>query len=687
MVISKCFFIVLIACCALCSKAQVFASNPLLVRSSERIQFNKVTAPVIRQAVASLIDVSNVRVKRISDVPAKAQTSANTLMAFDELYYDLGDLSMKLGLIASTYPDDSARDAANNEAERLSVYVNNLFLNEGLYKALKQFASASTSKQIKPNHEKFLRETILLFEKNGMKLTAPQRKELQVLNEKIISYGIQFDRNLAEYKDSVQFTEEELKGVPASTKDPWKRANGKYMVTVNGPNATEVLSNADSDATRRTMYLRYNNRAYPKNIKVLDSLFYYRQQFAKKLGFKSYAEYALIDKMAATPATVWSFEYDLIDKLTSHVTEELNELRQVKHQLQPNVSDSIYEWDLSYYRKKLLDTKYQLNTDEVKQYFEMNNTLQGMFTVYQNLLSIQIKEVQNVPVWHPKVRAYEMYKEGKKIGNFYLDLFPRPNKYTHFACFPISQYRAANGKEVLPVSALICNFPEGNGSQPSLLYHVDVITLFHEFGHLVHSMLGRSDIASQGPFSVKGDFTEAPSQFLENWVWQYESLKLFAKHYKKGQVLPQELFNKMKQTQLVGISLQYIRQAYLGMLDFTYEDKYDSIKSTGRNLVEVSKDLTAMRQVPFVEGSHFIAGFTHLNGYAANYYGYLWSKVYAEDMFSVFKKNGVMDATTGIRYRDEVLEKASTKEEMEMLRTFLGREPNSDAFLQSLGIK
>jgi Zn-dependent oligopeptidase len=551
---------------------------------------------------------------------------------------------------------------------------------------MKQYASSPSAKTLKPNQQKFLREMIFSFEKNGMKLNAAQRKELLALNEKIISYGIQFDRNLAESKDSVEFTEADLRGVSDITKQPWKRPTGKYMVTVNGPNYTEIVNNADNDSTRRTMLLRYNNRAYPKNMQVLDSLFYYRRQYANKLGFKSYAEYALADKMAAKPATVWNFEYDLVNKLTPHVTEEMNELRQMKKQLRPNSSDTLYDWDIAYYKKKLLDTKYQVNSDQVKEYFEMNNTLRGMFTVYEKLLNIQIKEVTNVPVWFSKVKSYEMYKEGKKIGNFYLDLFPRANKYTHFACFPISQYRMQNGKEILPVSALVCNFPEGNASQPSLLYHSDVTTLFHEFGHLVHSMLGRSDIASQGPFSVKGDFTEAPSQFLENWVWQYESLSLFAKHYKTGEVLPQALFNKMKQTQLVGIAMQYIRQAYLGMLDFTYEDKYDSLQTNHISIMDVSKSLSSIRQVPFTEGTHFIAGFTHLNGYAANYYGYLWSKVYAEDMFSVFKKNGVMDTKTGVKYRQEILEKASTREEMDMLRSFLGREPNSDAFLESLGI-
>lgn len=680
-------FASLLVFCIYPSIAQLPASNPLLVHTNDRIKFNAVTAPTIRQAVSAVIKLSDARVKKIISVPSNARTLSNTLMAFDELGYEIGDLSMKLGLIASTYTDDSSRNAANEQGEKISVYANNLFLNEGLYKALKLYSSSASVKSLKPNQQKFLREAILLFEKNGMKLNAAGRKELQALNEKIISYGIQFDRNLAEYKDSVEFTEADLQGVSAVTKQPWKRANGKYMVTVNGPNYTEIISNADSDSTRRTIFLRYNNRAFPNNLKVLDSLFYYRSQYAKKLGFRSYAEYALVDKMAASPATVWNFEYDLVNKLTPHVTTELNELRQVKRQLRPGSGDSLHDWDLAYYKKKLLDSKYQVNSDEVKEYFEMNNTLQGMFTVYQNLLNIQIKEVKNVPVWYPKVKSYEMFKEGKKIGNFYLDLFPRANKYTHFACFPISQYRIQNGKEILPVSALICNFPEGNASQPSLLYHTDVTTLFHEFGHLVHSMLGRSDIASQGPFAVKGDFTEAPSQFLENWVWQYESLKLFAKHYKTGQVLPQSLFNKMKQTQLVGIATQYIRQAYLGILDFTYEDKYDSLRNNGISIMDVSKSLTSLRQLPFEEGSHFIAGFTHLNGYAANYYGYLWSKVYAEDMFSVFRTNGVMDAKTGVRYRQEILEKASTKEEMEMLRSFLGRDPNSQAFLESLGIK
>lgn len=656
------------------------SKNVLLIHSNAPIAFDKITAARIQEATTEVLALCDARIKKITSSPA----AGNPLLAADELLYDLGDLSSKLGLIAQTYTDAAARDASNEALEKLYAYSSNLFLNADLYKVLKGFETSAAAKKLPANHKKFLKEGIIAFEKNGMKLDENQREQLKAINEKVINWGLLFDKNVAASKDSVQFTEEQLAGVPDNTKAAWKRANG-YVVYVNGPNSTDISRYASDSETRHTMSLAYGNRAYPKNIQALDSLFYYRQQLANKLGFKSYADYAVVDKMAASPAKVWAFENDLIAKLTPKVTSDLEELKQLKHQSEPNAATTIHPWDISYYTKKLLDSKYQLNTDEVKQYFEMNNTLKGMFTVYQKLLGIVIKETKGVPTWFDKVKTFEVFKDGKKTGIFYLDLFPRPNKYTHFACFPISQYRIANGKEVLPVSALICNFPVSKGSEPSLLDHSDVITLFHEFGHLVHSMLGRSDLASQSPFSVKGDFTEAPSQFLENWCWEYDALKLFARHYKTGKILSPELFKKMKQAQLVQSGTYYIRQVYLGMLDFTYHDKYDSIK--GKDITRVSKDVYAFTQLPFAEGSHFICSFTHLNGYAANYYGYLWSRVFAEDMFSIFRKKGVMNAALGIRYRKEILEKASSLDEMQMLRNFLGREPNSKAFLESLGLK
>ncbi|HEY4154345.1 MAG TPA: M3 family metallopeptidase [Puia sp.] len=656
--------------------------NPLLVHNNQPIAFNKVDAGVIRDAVSGVIRLSDQRIRKILRLPLSGTGPGSVLAAYDELIYDLNDLGVKLGLIAQTYPSDSSRDAANNGSQALSEYQTRLLLNEELYKKLKSYESA-TAGSMKPNQKKFVREQVLIFENNGMKLDSAGRKELQEISDRITALGLQFDKNLAVSRDSLLFDDTELKGVPDNVKEAWKTPSGKFVVYINTPNAENILMHAEEDNTRRQMYIKYNNRAYPENSKVLDSLFYYRQKYADRLGYKSYAEYALVDKMAANPQNVWNFENNLKEKLAPQVTADLNELRQIKHGLHPELPDTIFAWDIHYYKNILLDTKYKLNTDEVKEYFEMNNTIRGMFEVYRRLLGVTVKETSGIPTWYSKVKTFEMYKEGKKIGSFYFDLYPRENKYTHFACFYISQDRVAGGKETLPVAALICNFPEAAAGKPTLVNHADVIVLFHEFGHLVHAMVVRSDIASQ-PLTIKPDFVEAPSQFLENFCWEYPSLKLFAKHYKTGAVLPEALFEKLKSTQHVLDAMYYTQQLYYGIIDFTFHDKYDSIK--GRDINQVSADLHPMVQYPFVEGTHFIASFGHLNGYAANYYGYLWSRVFAQDIFSVFQKNGIMDPKTGTRYRKDILEVAGSEEEMDMLRHFLGREPNSDAFMKSIGL-
>lgn len=663
-------------------QAQNGTTNILLRHDNKPIDFTKINDATIKDAVAVVIKSSDEKIKNI--IAVKNQTVANTLVAYDDLQYELSDLSMKIGLIQSTYSNDKIREAAYSESEKISVYGSNIGLNEPLYKALKKF-STQKGLVLTVKQKKFLSEVLLSFEKNGMKLTAVERKPLEEINNQLIKLGNEFDKNIAGSKDSLTFSEDELKGIDPEMLKSWKRPNGKYVVSVNGPNVILVGESADNSNTRKIFGEHYNNRAYPQNIAVLDSLLFYRNAYAKKLGFSSYAAYSLIDKMAAKPENVWSFENDLIKKLTPLVTDELKTLKAFKNEVSPTESDVLNGWDFAYYSKKLLNAKYQLNKDEVKEYFEMNNTIEGMFKVYESLLGIQIKPASNMPVWDSKVKTYEIWSEGKKAGSFYLDLFPRPNKYTHFACFPMSQYSKKGIVEILPQAALICNFPEGTANEPSLLPHNNVVTMFHEFGHLVHWLLAHPEIASQNSFGVKGDFAEAPSQFLENWCWEYDALKLFAKHYKTGEILPKALFDKMKQTQQVNVGSFYIRQVSLGLIDFTYEDKYQETKQKG--VLKVFKDITILNQMPFDDNNHMICSFGHLSGYGANYYGYLWSKVYAQDMFSIFKKNGVMDKATGIKYRKEILEKGSTATEIEMVEKFLGRKPNSDAFLESLGIK
>ena len=674
---------------AMLSPLAVFAQsktavNPLLTRSNAPTHFEKVDSAVIHNAVTQVLKECDVRIKAIISVPAGKQTVANTNNQFDELYYALSDLGSKLSVIGATYENDKTRNEATAQGDRLSGYFSDILLNIDLYKALKRFSKSASAKTLRADQKKFITETLVSFEVNGTNLSDAGRAALKKTNEKLIALASSFDRNIAEYKDSAKFTAAQLQGVPEAISKAWKRDDGTYIVTINGPNFSNINKYADDENTRHTMFVKYNNRAYPKNIVVLDSMLYYRQQLADQLGYKSYASYALVQKMAAKPENVWSFLDDLRDKLTPHVPEALAELRAIKHQLHPELKDSVYAWDNSYYSKKLLDTKYQLNTDELKPYFEVNNTINGMLGFYQKLFGFTIKEVTGLPVWYSKVKTYELFKDGKKMGTFYLDLYPRANKYTHFACFPISFYNYNNGKEILPAGSLICNFPEGANGEPSLLTHGDVEAMFHEFGHLVHFLLSHPALASQNAFSVKGDFVEAPSQFMENFTWNYDCLKLFAKHYKTGEVMPKALFDKLDKVRLLGISNSTIAQVYYAMIDFTYEDRYAQTKNKG--VWQVSKDLYKMTQMPFVEDTHFICSFNHLSSYGANYYGYLWSKVYAQDIFSEFEKNGVLSPATGVKYRKLILEKGGTQDEVIMLQNFLGRKPNSKAFLKSIGL-
>jgi len=276
-------------------------------------------------------------------------------------------------------------------------------------------------------------------------------------------------------------------------------------------------------------------------------------------------------------------------------------------------------------------------------------------------------------------------QDGKIISRFYIDLYPRPNKYSHAACFPMIGSKETENGPQLPTATLVCNFPAPTADMPSLLPHGDVETFFHEFGHVLHSVLTKTKLSSQSGTSVSRDFVEAPSQIFENWTWDYESLKLFAKHYKTGEVLPKELFDKMLAAKNVGSGLANTQQVYYGIFDFTLHDKYDPTSS--QPVVEVMKELqNKITLYPYLEGTQMFASFGHLMGYAAGYYSYLWALVYADDMFSIFDKNGIMDKATGLKYRDIILANGSSRDELEMVVEFLGRQPSQDAFFKAIGL-
>jgi len=321
----------------------------------------------------------------------------------------------------------------------------------------------------------------------------------------------------------------------------------------------------------------------------------------------------------------------------------------------------------------------------VKEYFAADAVFDGLFQIAQHLFGVQFEEVKDPSVWNKDVRMFNVKKDGKVIARFYTDLYPRPNKFSHAACFPMIKGKGTPQGYQMPVATLVCNFPAPTEDTPSLLSHSEVETFFHEFGHVLHNVLTTAQLSTQSGTSVSRDFVEAPSQIFENWTWNYSALKLFAKNYKTGEVLPESLFEKMVAAKNVGSGLSNTQQVFYGMIDFTLHDKYDptSATTTTEVVTELQNSITLY---PHLEGTHMQAAFGHLMGYAAGYYGYLWSLVYAQDMFSVFEQNGIMDVETGLRYRDIILSNGGSRDELEMVVEFLGREPNQDAYFKSIGL-
>ncbi|KAA5543292.1 M3 family metallopeptidase [Adhaeribacter rhizoryzae] len=660
--------------------------NPLLPELNGVINFKAVTVADIKNATDQAIADTKANLQNIYAIKPGQHTFANTMLASDNLSDKFVSVLTGVNILANASPDTALLKQAQKSLEILDKLSNELELDEKLYAAVKAYSQSVEAKKLTGARQKFVRETIESYERNGFALTPEKRKELQEINNKISELGLAFDRNIAAHKDYLLVSEADMQGLPEDYRKSRKKEGDKYIITLDGPSYTTFMRYAVSEQARRQLYIKYYNRAADKNLDVLKQLLAERQKMANLLGYPTYAAYRTADRMVKTPDAVWQFENNLIARVKQKTQQDVAELLAVKQAYLKNpTATTLSPWETAFYNDQLMRTKYQLDQEQLKEYFALDNVLSGLFQITQNLFNIQYSEVKNASVWHPEVRLFEVKQNGATIGRFYLDLHPRDNKYTHAACFPIRKGKQYGKTYQLPTAALICNFNAPTADKPALLTHSQVNTFFHEFGHVLHNMLTKAELGSQSGTSVKRDFVEAPSQIFENWVWDYNALKLFAKHYKTGEILPAALHQKMLAARNVGSGIAASQQIFYGILDFTLHDKFNP------NGTQTSTDLVKELQnsiLPFsyLEGTNMQAAFGHLNGYGASYYGYLWSKVYAEDMFSVFQKNGILDAKTGARYRDIILASGASRDEYELVKEFLGREPNPEAFFKSLGI-
>jgi thimet oligopeptidase len=663
------------------------ASNPLFFGFNETVLFSDLSVDYIKEATESSLNTATKSLDKLYAISKEDRTFNNTMLELDNIYNEASNVYGCVYLMGSVHPDDDVRNQALQSRSEFAKFFNEIQLDENLYRAVKDYSESDEAQGLTGYEAKFVKETVEDFERNGFALSEEKREELKVINNKISDLSLLFQKNISSVDDYLIVEDADMEGMEEDYKKSRKMDDGKYKIDLSYPSYIPFMKFSKSDASRKALYKKFRNRAAAENLEILNKVLILRKQMAELLGYKTYAEYRVEDRMAKSPATVWDFENDLVDKVKEKAVLDYEELLDVKRStLNDDSIDVINTWESSFYNNILLKQKYDLDQNMLKEYFATDNVIDGLFQIAQHLFNVEFEEVSTPSTWQEDVRFFNVKRDGEIISYFYMDLYPRANKYSHAACFPMIAGKETDKGYQKPVATLVCNFPPPTEDRPSLLSKREVETFFHEFGHVLHNVLTQTKLSSHSGTSVARDFVEAPSQIFENWTWNYESLKLFATHYETGEVLPYALYERMLAAKNVGSGLSTLQQIYYGMIDFTLHDKYDP--TSAEPTTEIVKNLqNEITLYPYVDGTHMHASFGHLMGYAAGYYGYLWSRVYAEDMFSVFELNGIMDQSTGVRYRDIILASGGSKDELEMVVEFLDRSPNQDAFLRSLGLE
>ncbi|MFQ6608063.1 MAG: M3 family metallopeptidase [Fidelibacterota bacterium] len=663
-------------------------SNPLLFSVNETIHFADLKEGDILKATNAALAKADLLLNDILAVEDESRTFDNTILLLDDLYNVIGKVDNPAGLMSEVHPVASIREEADSSMILLSKYMNELSVNEELYKAIVTFGETEEGKKLSGVEKKYLEDEIRSFERQGIALPEDKRQELTQIKNNLTKLLLEFSKNISEYADTLVVTREQMEGTPEWYKKAMFDSSSRaYKIDISYPSRRVFMRYSKSKEARYALSEKFLNRAADKNLSLIPKICKERQKIADLLGYPTYAAYVLAERMPKKPETVWDFEIELRNALKEKSNQELSELLAFKMREEGIAASEIDYWELHYLENIRAEEKYHVDEEEVKQYFELETVLKGLFEITQQVFGLTYRPVENPSVWHPEVLMYQMYdsETGDLMGQFYLDLYPRANKYSHAAMFSLVKGKRIGEQYQHPVASLVTNFPKPSDELPSLLSHDEAETFFHEFGHLIHGLVTTTDYYSFSGTSVDRDFVEAPSQILENWVWNKETLKLFAKHYKTGNTIPDELLDRMLAAKNKSSGGDYSFQVFLGTLDMTLHDgKWDPENET---VVEVAqrlhKEILNWNETP---GTARIASFGHLAGYAASYYGYAWSRVLAQDMFSIFEKEGILNPDTGKRFRNTVLAPGGSKDPMNLVQEFLGREPNNKAFMRSLGL-
>lgn len=603
---------------------------------------------------------------------AAPYTVERVLNPLNDIQILLFDGSSQAALLEAVHPDKTLRSAAGECTAAFADIGSRIALSRPIYDAVSQVDVSGEAADTRQYHFTTLRG----FRLSGVDRDEPTRKKVRELNDKITRLGQEFDRNILEDVRYIEVGPEDLAGLPADfiAARPVGE-NGKIRLSTRYVDIVPVYTYAHSDDVRRILRREERSRAYPQNDKILTELLKTRYELAQLLGFDSYADLITADKMVGSAANAQAFIKRFHDLVKPAATRDMAQLLARQQQITPGVT-RVERWQDTYLEELIRKEKYQVDASELRQYFTYSKVRDGIFALVSNMFEVEIRPWQT-DTWHPSVESYEMYRDGKLMARFHLDMHPRDGKYQHAAAF--STQVGIAGKQ-LPVSTLVCNFAGGKDAGEAMEFS-EVRTFLHEFGHLVHALFGgHQRWATLSGIATEWDYVEAPSQMLEEWMYDKDTLQSFAVN-SKGETIPDDMVQKLRDARLFGEGLMGNMQIYYSALSL----EYHRLNPATFNLLDKMMELEAhYSPMPHQQDTYFYANLGHLNGYSAIYYTYMWSKVIAMDMFSEFEKNGLGDRATASRYRDLILAPGGTKPAAEMVEDFLKRPYNLDAFAKSL---
>ena len=651
--------------------------------------------PGSAEEIGIATDIILAEVKRLGDeiaaLPDDQLSFDNTFKAVDQAFLLAYNRAQPIYLMINTSPDKEIRDAASDAIKRFDEAEIEFNYREDIYRKLKAFAI--TDPILPAEDNRLMKETMADYKRLGYDLPAEDREKAEALKKKISTLETDFGDNIREANDSLFFTADDLEGVSESFLASVKTPEGTYEIKPGVvSHVFTIYKSAIKEETRKKVYIARTSLAMDKNIDLLREMVTTRNELAHLLGYSTWADYRLENRMAKDGDTAIGFLNNLAERLEPKFQQEMTDLLELKRGDTQNPEAVLNSWDITYYQEKQNQISYQIDEEALRQYFPYERCLQGLFQICETIFGIEITEIENPTLWDPSVALYVVTdsETEKPLGLFYLDPFPREGKFNHFAKFGIiSGAELADGTYQRPTVALVCNFPAPMENQPSLLTFTDVESLFHEFGHCIHSLLTESRYGRFSGTSVPRDFVEVPSQMLEYWLADPKVLSLFAANWKDISIpMPEDWIHKLNEIDKAHSGVSYRKQISYALIDLTMHHQYD-ITDTAANLVDISNDIAAKVGVPFPEGTAFIAGFGHLAGYDAGYYGYAWADVIAADFAKQFElaPDGFLDKEVGKRVRKEVLQQGNSRDINESVKAFLGRDPEMDAFIESLGLK